>query len=133
MSFVRRLVSLCLTLAFAGYGLVAAAPAHAHDHHDNHGYAVHVVASDAHHAADDDHGHSHDEVVDDHAGLPGDGGAPADHGGFHVHAVPAFTTAGEPLAISEPLSATLMSWDERSAVRVSGLFAPLKKPPRTFL
>jgi hypothetical protein len=130
MSLVRRLVSLCLTLAFAGYGLVMAAPAHAHGHHDNHSYAMHVMSLDADVVADDDHGHSHDEAVHDHDGVTNKDGSPADHGGFHVHAVSVFTTVDEPLAVPQTLSSTLMRWRERPAVGAAGLFSPLKRPPR---
>lgn len=137
MSYVRRLVRLCLTLAFASYGFIAAAPAHAHDHHSDAGYALHAVAVDAGH--DDDH-HDQDhhdqdryEVLDDHDDLSGNDTAPAEHGGMHVHAVASFTTVSGPSAIPELISTAVINRTERSVVRASGLFVPLKKPPRIFL
>ena len=132
MSSVRRLISFCLTLAFASYGFIAAAPAHAHEHHKTTAYAIHAVAVDADH---DDHRHDQDrhEVLDDHDDLPGNDTVPADHGGVHVHAVASFTTVSGPSAIPELVSTAIMNRAEQSVVRVSGHFAPLKKPPRTFL
>ncbi len=132
MSIVRRLLNLCLTLAFAGYGLIAAAPAHAHGHTDNQSYAVHAVALGAD-VIDDDHGDGHDEVLDHHDELPGDDTAPAEHDGVHVHAVASFTTVSGSSAIPELVSTPVLNRAEQSIVRVSGDFAPLKKPPRTLL
>jgi len=134
MSFTRRLVSLCLTLAFASYGLIAAAPAHAHDHHDAAGYAIHAVALDAgHDDHDEPHGQDHHEALDHHDEDLGNDTAPAEHGGMHVHAVASFTTVSESSAIPELISTAILNRSEQSIVRVSGQFAPLKKPPRTFL
>ena len=132
MSFARRLVSLCLTLVFASYGLIASAPAHAHDRHDSTGYAIHAVAVDT---DGDDHHHDqdHHEVLDDHGELPANDIPPADHDDVHVHAVASFTTVSGPSAIPDLLSAAVMNPAEQSIVRVSGQFAPLKKPPRSFL
>jgi hypothetical protein len=132
MSFIRRLLSLCLTLAFASYGCVAAAPAHAHEHHDNAGYAIHAVALHAvdHHHDHDAHNH---ESLAHHHDVQGDDTAPAEHGGLHVHAVASFTTVSEPSAIPELISTAVVNRAEQSSVRASGLFVPLKKPPRTFL
>lgn len=127
-------MSLCLTLAFAGYGLIAAAPVHAHEHHDTAGYAIHAVAQDA---VDHDHHFHHDEdhheALDHHDDGPGDDSAPAEQGGLHVHAVASFTTVSEPSAVPELISTAVVNRAEQSTVRVSGLFVPLKKPPRTFL
>jgi len=136
MSFVRRLVSLCLTLAFASYGLIAAAPAHAHEHHDTTGYAIHAVALDEGHDGHYDHhdqDHDHHEAIDHHDDGLGDDTAPAEHEGLHVHAVASFTTVSGSSAIRELISTAVVNRAEQSTVRVSGLFAPLKKPPRTFL
>ncbi len=133
MSFVRRLVSLCLTLAFASYGFIAAAPAHAHDQHDNMGYAIHAVAMDADSDVDDHHDQEHHEALDGHDELPGGDTAPAEHDGVHVHAVASFTAVSGSSAIPELVSTAVMKRAEQSVVRVSGQFAPLKKPPRTFL
>jgi hypothetical protein len=134
MSPLRRFISLCLMLAFASYGSVVAASAHAHDEHDGRGYALHAVAVDVDHAhVDHDHHHDHDGLADDHStGGTGDVGG-VTHGGFHVHGVAAFTAVDEPLAISQPVTASVMVWDQRSAVVVSGHFSPLKKPPRFHL
>lgn len=132
MSYVRRLVSLCLTLAFASYGFVAAAPAHAHEHHSDVGYAVHAVAVDAD-LHDDHHDVNDHEAIDHDESRPGDDTAPAEHDGVHVHAVASFTTVSGPSAIPELLSTAVMNQVEQSVVRVSGQFVPLKKPPRFFL
>jgi G3E family GTPase len=134
MSFARRLVSLCLTLAFASYGFIAAAPAHAHEHHDNAGYAIHAVALDVGH--DDHHDHhdqDHAEALDHHDDGPDNDTVPAEHDGVHVHAVASFTTVSGSSAIPELISTAVLNRTEQSIVRVSGLFAPLKKPPRIFL
>jgi hypothetical protein len=132
MSYVRRLVSFCLTLAFASYGFIAAAPAHAHEHHNTTAYAIHAVAVDTDH--DDDH-HDQDrhEAVDHHDELPGNDTSPAEHGGVHVHAVASFTTVSEPSAIPELISTAVLNRAEQPVFRISGQFEPLKKPPRTFL
>lgn len=132
MSFARRLVSLCLTLAFASYGLVAAASVHAHGDHDKTGYAIHAVSLDADHD-DDHHDQDHHEAVDHDDELPGNDTSPAEHGGVHVHAVASFTTVSEPSAIPELISTAVLNRAEQPVFRISGQFEPLKKPPRTFL
>lgn len=135
MSFVRRLVRLCLTLAFAGYGLIAAAPAHAHG--DNHGYTIYAVAWDAdlvgNHHADEDRGQGNHDATDHEGDVVGNVGGPTDHGGLHVHAVAAFITVSGPSPVPQLISTSVVRWVERSAGDVFGLFSPLKKPPRTFL
>jgi hypothetical protein len=132
MSYVRRLISFCLTLAFASYGFIAAAPAHAHEHHNTTGYAIHAVAVDADHH-DDHHDQDHHEATGHHEDLPSNDTAPAEHNGVHVHAVASFTTVSGPNAIPELISTAVMNEAEQSVVRASGNFVPLKKPPRTFL
>lgn len=119
-------------LAFASYGLIAAAPAHAHGHSDEAGYAIHAVALDVD-LHDDHHDQSHHEAVDHDENLPGDDTAPAEHDGVHVHAVASFTAVSGSSAIPELISTAVMNQSEQSVVRVSGQFVPLKKPPRTFL
>lgn len=132
MSFTRRLVSLCLTLAFASYGLIAAASVHAHEDHDKTGYAIHAVSLDADHD-DDHHDQDHNEAVDHDDELPGNVTSPAEHGGVHVHAVASFTIVSGSSAIPKLISTAILNRSEQSVVRVSGQFEPLKKPPRTFL
>ncbi len=133
MSKLRRLISLCLMLAFASYGMVVAAPAHAHSAHDN-SAILHVIPEDAARGqAGHDHHHDHEQADDDHSTNDNGAGGDATHGGFHVHAVAAFTAVDEPAAVSRPLTLTRMTWAELSSVSASGLFAPLKKPPRIFL
>jgi len=133
MSKLRRLISLCLMLAFASYGMVVAAPAHAHGEHDT-SAILHMISEDAaHEPVDHDHHHDHDQAGDDHSTTDNSADGDATHGGFHVHAVAAFTAVDEPVAVSRPMTLTHMTWAELSSVSVSGLFSPLKKPPRILL
>lgn len=124
-------MSLCLMLAFASYGTVAAASAHSHAHTSDsaHHGALHAVVSDA--DVDTDHDH-HDivEVADDHASTPADQSNGPMHGGFHVHSVAVFTTVDEPMQVVRLETTTPMSWIEPAVPAVAGLFSPLKKPPR---
>lgn len=137
MSTLRRLVSLCLMLAFASYGNVMAAPVHAHQPNEAHDSALHLIATDGHHHDhhDADHGHDHDDFDDADESVPADsdGEDSSHHGGFHVHSVAAFTMVDEPASIYQPATSSPMERVERSRVSVSGLSYPLKKPPRTFL
>jgi hypothetical protein len=134
MSMLRRFISLCLMLAFASYGTVMAAAAHAHSANDSERFAIHTIAVDATwHAEGHGHADGQEAEADQHShegDQPGD--EPA-HGGFHVHVVSAFTTADDSVQVSEPATATLMTWTERADGSASGLFSPLKKPPRLFL
>ena len=132
MSTLRRLISLCLTLAFASYGLIAAAPAHAHDHNDETGYAIHAVSLDVDHH-DDHHDQDRHEALDNDEGLSSNGTAPVEHNDVHVHAVASFTTVSGSAAVPELISTAVMNRTEQPVVRVTGHFAPLKKPPRIFL
>jgi hypothetical protein len=129
MHALRRLFSLCLMLAFASFGMIAAAPAHAHSEQGSRGAILHSIGVYVGQtSADHDHHHVHGE----HADSDTSGGEDK-HGGFHVHAVSAFTTVDEPAGIGQPLAAAPVSWVDRPAVAVSNLVSPLKKPPRTAL
>lgn len=118
-------------LAFASYGMVLGAPAHAHSSDNDHGRALHVIAMDLEVSHLDQHHDDRHETADDHE--TGDTGGDPTDSGFHVHGVVSFTTVDERLQISQPATITLMHWTHVSDVSVSGLFSPFKKPPRTFL
>jgi hypothetical protein len=134
MSMLRRFISLCLVLAFASYGTAMAAAAHAHGANDGERFAVHAIAVDATwHAEGHDHAEGLGVDPDQNSHERHQPGEEPAHGGFHVHAVSVFTTADEPVQVSQPATATVMSWIERPIGNASGLFSPLKKPPRIFL
>lgn len=128
MSTLRRLINLCLMLAFASYGMVVAAPAHAHGHDSGQVAALHALTADID-TAGHDHYHDHDAGGDQSTGDD-QGGT---HNDYHVHAVAAFTTVDEPTAVAQPVMISLTSWADLPSLSVSGLFSPLKKPPRILL
>lgn len=134
MSPIRRLVHLCLALAFAGYGMVVGSAAHAHSPDDGRNHLLHAVVLDvAQHVVDDvSHDHHHDDVDTGHHHYEGTDGSGSGHSGFHVHSVPVFDVGGEPEMIAAPIMVKSAMPIERSSVHPSGLFSPLKKPPRAF-
>lgn len=131
MASIRRLINFYLMLAFASYGLVVAAPAHAHGHSSNQVAALHALTADIDQAGHD-HYHDHDGADDQSANdaqAPGD----ATHGDYHVHSVAAFTTVDESVGVTQPVRTASTIWSDLPNLSVSGLFSPLKKPPRILL
>ncbi|MGE3839637.1 MAG: hypothetical protein AB7G40_17220 [Hyphomonadaceae bacterium] len=144
---LRRLLSGLLVVALAQFGVVAAAPAHAHEGGSGHGVRE-IVLSHGHadiEMSNGEHGHdvdghhdndSHNDSVD--VALGAEGAAPepndAGHGEHaHVHAFQQFAAADEataPYAPSE-YAEVMRRWETTADVRHSS-FPPLR-PPRASL
>ncbi len=140
MLAARRLISAVLTLALAHFGVVATAPAHAHEvdaPHGTHALELHHYAfaehdhADRHDQADrraDASGHGHDGA-DGAADTDGDGS----HTVFHVHCCPHFAPADPAVKPSAPVaSAARLTPPDAAALRTVSA-APPFRPPRSFL
>lgn len=136
MVSLRRIVSLVLMLAFAGYGMAVAPAAHAHAPSSPLlASMLHAVALDVdrNHHDDHDHGHDHHSGVDDHAddhpfGTGSEG--PDDHAGLHSHVVPSFLSADEAKIVVRAVASELPVSMARSRIHVRGMLFPLMRPPR---
>jgi hypothetical protein len=129
MLWAKRLFSACLALAFTGFGVVAAAPAHAHDAQGNDLSAIHMIALDDQ--------HDHDAVADHHnddAGSQDDDANAPSHGPlFHCHAAPAFSPVEGIVTAIPSAVETGTPRIPLTAVRITGGSMPPLRPPRTFL
>ena len=128
MSVLRPILAAILTIAFVGYGVTAAAPAHAHIDGDFH--AVHAISVDT------DHGghHGGGPIDDDHGTEGGDLSGP-DHKetGLHTHGAPQFTENDAVTVLMVAAFRMAAPLLEPSALRSSRRAAPPFKPPRSFL
>jgi len=139
MVLLRRLLTGLLVFAVAHFGVLATAPAHAHESGDGHGVREIVLsqAHDAehHHAHDDDGGVSHQG--DESLALGGSSAPDSDepsHGEHaHVHVCPQFTPLANPSALKAPVMLRELIWPVRSASVISYLASPPLRPPRTNL
>jgi hypothetical protein len=138
MDWAKRLFSALLTLAIAQFGVLAAAPAHAHEEDGHHAiHAVHVVEAPAEWSAivSDHHGHDHDEPSDV-ADNEGDEGRPKQGGSesvTHVHSCPQFTQANAQIIPVVALACVRSAWPASQAGPPTHASAPPLRPPRTFL
>jgi hypothetical protein len=137
MKQARRLLSAVLTLALAHFGVVATAPAHAHEVETPHG--VHAATLHDHvftdHDYDDRHEHADARGGANDGDLAGAQGSDADgtHTVFHVHCCPHFAPVDPGLKPSAPMAiaARLRPPDVSGSPTASS--APPFRPPRTFL
>lgn len=138
---MRRLLSVLLSIAFAQFGVLATAPAHAHDADAVH--IVHVVdVSDhglviaAHDHLDDDHDHQGAPDNDlDFGKTPADGEPSESHGDHvtHVHSCPQFApVAAHEIALKASLVTEAVRPPQAEAAP-SRASAPPLRPPRTSL
>jgi hypothetical protein len=139
MVLLRRLLTGLLVFAVAHFGVLATAPAHAHESGDGHGVRE-IVLSQAH---DVEHHHSHDdEGGAGHQGEAslalGDASAPdsdePSHGEHaHVHVCPQFTPLANHSALRAPVMLRELLLPARGASVISYLGSPPLRPPRTIL
>ena len=129
MVVLRRFLTGLLVLAVAHFGVLATAPAHAHEDASGHGVREIVLShNDAegmahHHDGGDDHA-GHEDAADAVAteiGSSDSGTDDASHSEHaHVHACPQFA----------PVMQLAMAWPARAAQAVSYLSSPPLRPPR---
>ncbi len=138
MSTLRRLLTGLLVFAVAHFGVLATAPAHAHESGDGHGVRE-IVLSQAHDVAD--HYAHHDDGGADHEGgeslalgytsAPDSDDDPSHGEHAHVHVCPQFTPLGSHSALRAPVMLRELIWPVRSASVISYLGSPPLRPPRT--
>lgn len=138
---VRCLLSVLLSIAFAQFGVLATAPAHAHEAEIAH--VVHaadvgdhglVIITGAHHDDDHDHQRTSDHVLDFSA-PPADGEPSKSHDDHvtHVHSCPQFApVAAHEIAAMAKLVTQAVRPPQADAAP-SRTSAPPLRPPRTSL
>lgn len=138
MEWANRLLAVLLTLAIAQFGVLAAAPAHAHEERDHHAiHAVHVIEAPAEWSAiaSDHHGHEHDEPSDV-ADTERDEDRSKQSGTeslTHVHSCPQFTQASAQAIPVVALAFVRSAWPASHAGPPSHASAPPLRPPRALL
>lgn len=138
MDWAKRLLTVFLTLAIAQFGVLAAAPAHAHEEDAHHAiHAVHVIETPSEWSliASDHHGHEHDEPGDI-AGGERDEGGPKQGGTeplTHVHSCPQFTQASAQAIPVVALACVRSAWPASQAGPPTHASAPPQRPPRAIL
>lgn len=139
MVLLRRLLTGLLAFALTQFGVIASAPAHAHEGGNSHGVREIVLSHDApaaHHHDDGDHRTDHDQMT---AELTGDidSTLPPEEGGrgeqAHVHACPQFASISGQVNLTAPTMLREMSWPGLSAAAVTYSSSPPLRPPRTGL
>jgi len=133
MVWARRILSVCMALAFAGFGAVTAASAHSHASGEEHGFALHGLALADHHAdhhasASDAHHHDAEDPADQDDGTVPDQGSV-----FHVHAVAHYAPVDDRLPLVRHLTVATIRWSQPHYERVTLAAAPPLRPPRTLL
>jgi hypothetical protein len=139
MRVVWPSLSVLIASLVAWFGVVSAAPLHAHDLDASQSLFLHMVADDAHEAHGvDAHGHDHAEADAIHDGNQPDGNQPSDgetgepvlhaHGCTHVA-----TTVNGDLRVSHAGPMTSALWFEVGYPLSSVGFSPPRKPPRPLL
>lgn len=135
MAQIRRTFVGLLVIAMTHFGVMATAPAHAHEG-DGHGMREIVLA------------HAHDEAVEQHQGSgdhhddeaqhsdPSDGALPADeanHGEHaHVHGGPQFAPITD-VVVAAPATYSAQTWPALTAPGLSHSSFPPLRPPRAIL
>lgn len=138
MLVFHRLLTGLLALALAHFGVLATAPAHAHEEGAGHGVREMVLAHGHADVEQGDVGHHHD---DHHApdlngaeDQPAPGSPGAGHGEHaHVHAFPQFTPGDASDAASRPVFAPYAPWPLISVAAPSNSSFPPLRPPRAIL
>ncbi len=135
MEWANRLLTVLLSLAIAQFGVLAAAPAHAHEEGAHH--AVHVVETSSEWSviASDHHGHEHDEPNDIADGERDEGGSKQNgtESLTHVHSCPQFTQTSAQAIPVVALLCVRSSWPASQAGPPTHASAPPLRPPRAIL
>jgi hypothetical protein len=138
MEWANRLLTVLLSLAIAQFGVLAAAPAHAHEEGAHHAiHAVHVVETSSGWSliASDHYGHEHDEPGDVADGERDEGGSR--QGGAesltHVHSCPQFMQAGAQAIPVAKLAFVRSAWPASQAGPPTHASPPPLRPPRAIL
>jgi len=139
MVSLRRLLTGLLVFAVTQFGVIAIAPAHAHESGNGHGVREIVLSHQepaAHHHDHDDHHADHQDTVldlsDDIDSVP-----PTEDGGrgehVHVHACPQFAPISGQVTVIAPTMLREMTWPGLSVAAVTYSSSPPLRPPRTSL
>ncbi len=150
MTPLRRLLTGLIALALMQFGVVATAPAHAHEADASHGVREivlthgHAHAESAHEApaldyeqdgphSDDDH-HTLTDLTAQQS-LPADGSDDPSHGehAAHVHACGQFAPVGATELGHAPLSLITLVWPARISAATTHSTCPPLRPPRAAL
>lgn len=141
MVVFRRLLTGLLVLAVTHFGVMATAPAHAHEATGGHGVREIVLAHHdpepaAHHHGGADHD-EHESAAPEAAidtGSNDSGTGDASHGEHaHVHACPQFAPISGQSGLAVPAMQLELTWPARAAQAVSYLSSPPLRPPRQLL
>jgi hypothetical protein len=134
MIWVRRILSVCMTLAFAGFSVATAAAVHSHAPGEDHGSLVHVVAlGDDHHAY---HGVAADDAQQVDASVPADVDQGAESESvpvFHVHACVHYAPVDDRVRLGRSLIVAVAAWSQPHYAAVTHAAAPPLRPPRNLL
>lgn len=128
MRFLRQVMAAILMVAFAGYGVTASAPAHAHAADEFH--AVHVIAVDTHDRSHHTDGPEHDDHGPEAVDVSG---ADHDETDLHAHGAPHFNDADAPIFLIAADVADAALSSVLSTLPTLQRAAPPFKPPRSFL
>lgn len=138
MEWANRLLTVLLTLAIAQFGVLAAAPAHAHEeggHHPVH--AVHVVEATVERSAlaEDHHSHGHDQPSDVADGERDEDRSKQNGSEHltHVHSCPQFMQASALTIPVVALASMRGGWPLTHAGPPTHASAPPDRPPRAIL
>ncbi|MFN3465244.1 MAG: hypothetical protein ACK4X1_14335 [Terricaulis sp.] len=136
MVLLRCLLTGLMVVAVAQFGVLATAPAHAHE---GDGHGVREVALVHDFGASQTQGHAkdgHQDGHDDDAAASPETPAPDDssHGeNAHVHACPQFTQAAAGAGVKAPVVLLQTAWPGGSSPAVSYSSSPPLRPPRSSL
>lgn len=135
MEWANRLLTALLSLAIAQFGVLAAAPAHAHERGAHHAiHALHVIeaSSEWNVIASDHHGHEHDEPSDVADGERDEGRSKQSgtESLTHVHSCPQFTQASAQAIPVVALAFVRSAWPASQAGPPTHASAPPLRPPR---
>jgi hypothetical protein len=138
MQWANRLLTVLLTIAIAQFGVLAAAPAHAHEEGAHHAiHVVHVIEASPERGliASDHHGHEHDEPIDVADGERDEGGSRQNstESLTHVHSCPQFTQASAQAIPVVALACVRSAWPASQAGPPTHASAPPQRPPRAIL
>ena len=136
MASFRRLFVGLLAVAVTHFGVMATAPAHAHEGGGSHGMREIVLTHDHEDAADEHHDDAGEHQDEASAADVPSGSVPTDdsnHGEHaHVHGTPQFTTASA-VIVTTPVVFTEQAWPSLRAPPASNSSFPPHRPPRAIL
>lgn len=136
MPVLHRLLVGLLVVALMQFGMVATAPAHAHDPANGLGteefMIAHVDVEFDHHFYGEPAGHH--EIDAPLGDLPKSSGEPSSHGEHaHVHGCPQLAPTSSSVIMTAPLTALATHWPLITSAAVTDVSFPPHRPPRLIL